>query len=157
MCTAGEVRWLMAHSLREGKHWFKDGKFQTMDGQEDPRVSRFAMVTAEDERPLRYLEKAGFIEWNNVVKGSNALKLRVTVQGADYARQLGSPLGRANLWYRGHKDGLLGLMTTILVAFATALLASSIRSQGASSNVTVCPTPTQSVPPSATAHTPPGR
>jgi len=140
------------HRVGEGRNWFKDGKFQTMEGQEDPPVSRFALFTAEEERPLRYLEKAGFIQWDRVL-ASNSLRLRVTVEGADYARQLGSRLGRANLWYRGHKDGLLGLTTTILVATATALVTSSIRSQGASSSAPVCPT--QSAPSAAAAHTPP--
>jgi hypothetical protein len=135
ICTSGEVRWLIAHSFREGRSWFKDGKFQTMEGQEDSRVTRFASLTAEEERPLLYLEKAGFIKWDRALAGSDALKLRVTVEGADYARQLRGPLGRANLWYRGYKDGLLGIVITVLVATVTALVANNIRGQGSSAPI----------------------
>jgi ABC-type phosphate transport system permease subunit len=28
-----------------------------------------------------------------------------------------------DLWYRDHKDGILGIVTTILVSFVTALIA----------------------------------
>jgi len=50
------------------------------------------------------------------------LFIRVTAVGADRARQLHTPWGRMNLWYRDQKTVLIGLVGTIMVALITSLL-----------------------------------
>jgi hypothetical protein len=47
----------------------------------------------------------------------------VTFAGADRAIRLHTGRGRMDLWYREHKDGILGLATTVIVSFVTALIA----------------------------------
>jgi hypothetical protein len=45
----------------------------------------------------------------------------VTFAGADRAIRLHSKRGRADLWYREHKDGIFGIGITVLISFSTAL------------------------------------
>jgi hypothetical protein len=46
----------------------------------------------------------------------------VTFAGADRAIRLHTRRGRADLWYREHKDGIIGLLLTVLVSCVTALI-----------------------------------
>jgi hypothetical protein len=51
------------------------------------------------------------------------MSVTVTFSGADRAIRLHTRRGRMDLWYREHKDGILGLATTIVVSLVTALIA----------------------------------
>ncbi len=102
-----------------GNTWRKDGKLQSLDKSQQSGETAFRAVTAEQDRPLRYLASSGMIEYR---QKSNMLFIRVTAAGADRARQLHAPWGRVNLWYRDQKTGLIGLVVVIVVALITSLL-----------------------------------
>jgi hypothetical protein len=46
----------------------------------------------------------------------------VTFAGADRAIRLHTRRGRMDLWYRDHKEGILGILITAFVSFITALI-----------------------------------
>jgi hypothetical protein len=54
------------------------------------------------------------------------VNLAVTFAGADRAMRLHTRFGRVELWYQDHKDGVMGLVTTIAVSFITALVAVAV-------------------------------
>jgi hypothetical protein len=115
-----QVLWLAMHPLREGESWQRDGHPQSVDAQEFPPELRKKLLAAKLELPLRYLQYRRLIKY--VKNRDHMLTVSVTFAGADRAIRLHSARGRLDLWYREHKDGVLGLSLTVLIAFVTALL-----------------------------------
>ncbi len=117
---AEEVLWLAMHPLREGDTWHKEGQLQSVDTSVFPAEVRSKLATAKLELPLRYLQYRRLIKYT---RGSDStFSIAVTFAGADRAIRLHTRRGRMDLWYREHKEGILGLVTTVLVAFLTALI-----------------------------------
>ncbi|HEY1313191.1 MAG TPA: hypothetical protein VGE92_04910, partial [Steroidobacteraceae bacterium] len=108
------------HSLREAGAWCHEGQLQSIDTSEFPDDVRAKLVTSKLELPLRYLEYRRLIKYK---RNSNAtLTIGVTFAGADRAIRLHTRRGRADLWFRDNKDGVFGFITTVFVAFVTALV-----------------------------------
>lgn len=118
--TAVQLLWLAMHPLRDGETWHKDGRLQSVDTSAFPADIRFKLVTAKLELPLRYLQYRRLIKYTRV--DDAALSVAVTFAGADRAIRLHTRRGRMDLWYREHKDGMLGLITTVAISMITALL-----------------------------------
>jgi hypothetical protein len=116
-----QVLWLAMHPLRDGEAWSQDGQPQRFDTAEFPAEIESKLVTAKLELPLRYLEYRRLIKYSK--RGDGTLRIAVTFAGADRAIRLHSRRGRMDLWYREHKDGILGMATTIVVSLVTALIA----------------------------------
>jgi hypothetical protein len=119
--TGEQVLWLAMHPLREGEAWNADGQLQSLDTSEFPAEIQSKLVTAKLELPLRYLQYRRLITYTR--RSDATLGIAVTFAGADRAIRLHTRRGRMDLWYREHKDGILGLITTIIVSFVTALIA----------------------------------
>ena len=119
--TGEQVLWLAMHPLPEGEAWDADGQLQSLDTSEFPEEIRCKLVTAKLELPLRYLQYRRLIAYTR--QPDATLRIAVTFAGADRAIRLHTRRGRMDLWYREHKDGILGMITTIMVSFVTALLA----------------------------------
>jgi hypothetical protein len=115
-----QVIWLAMHPLSEGGSWNKDGLLQSVDTAAFPADIRSKLITAKLELPLRYLQYRRLIKYAK--KDEAALCVSVTFAGADRAIRLHTRRGRMDLWYREHKDGILGLAATVLVALVTALI-----------------------------------
>jgi hypothetical protein len=114
-----QILWLAMHTLREGEAWERDGQLQSVDTTEFPQAIRDKLIAAKLELPLRYLQYRRLIKF---VKNRDAtVTVSVSFAGADRAIRLHSKRGRADLWYREHKDGILGIGITVLISFATAL------------------------------------
>ena len=118
--TSAQLLWLAMHPLREGDAWDKDGKPQSVDASQFPAEIRAKLLTAKLELPLRYLQYRRLIKYSRREDGMHTMA--VTFAGADRAIRLHTRRGRMDLWYREHKDGILGIGVTILVAFVTALI-----------------------------------
>ena len=118
--TAEQILWLAMHPLREGEMWTKDGKLQSVDMSAFPAEIQSKLDTAKLELPLRYLQYRRLIKYTK--RSDATLSVAVTFAGADRAIRLHTRRGRMDLWYREHKDGFLGMVVTIFVSFATALL-----------------------------------
>lgn len=119
--TGDEILWLAAHSFGEGANWCKDGELQRFDSDIVPDDLRRRLLVSKFELPLRYLHYRRLIKYTPA--GESAVKVAVTFAGADRAMRLHTRMGRLELWYQEHRDGFLGLATTVLISLVTALAA----------------------------------
>jgi hypothetical protein len=118
--TGEQILWLAMHPLQEGEAWEENGQLQSLDMEQFPAEIRSKLTAAKLELPLRYLQYRRLIKY---VKQRDATNIvAVTFAGADRAIRLHSRRGRLDLWYKENKDGLLGLLITLLISFVTALL-----------------------------------
>jgi hypothetical protein len=115
-----QLLWLAMHPLREGESWSKEGVPQSFDTSAVPVEIQSKLVTAKLELPLRYLQYRRLIKYET--RNDWTLSVAVTFAGADRAIRLHTRRGRMDLWYREHKDGILGLTTTVIVSFVTAVI-----------------------------------
>ena len=117
--SAGEIRWLTLHSFGEGKEWQRpDGTLNSFESGPDHQLALIGATSADAQRPVTYLLAAGYITCKNSV----GFRISVTAAGADLARELDSWLGRLNVLYKKHKDGVVWLTATVLVSLVTALV-----------------------------------
>src|ERR1700721_3675798 len=120
LVTGEQVLWLAMHPLPEGEAWNKDGQLQSVDASAFPTEIQSKLVTAKLELPLRYLQIRRLIKYTG--RSDATLSVSVTFAGADRAIRLHTRRGRMDLWYREHKDGILGMVTTVVVSLVTALV-----------------------------------
>jgi DNA-binding MarR family transcriptional regulator len=118
--TAGEIKWIAKHSCFRAKQWqAADGKKRCIEDKNEDYLARIGATSASASRPLLYLNEAGYI---SLEKDRQLFRISVTVAGADLARQLHTPWGQVNVWYKKHKDGILYLLITVLVSVVTTIL-----------------------------------
>jgi hypothetical protein len=121
MSISGEqVLWLAMNPLRDGDAWNKEGEPQSVDTSAFPADIQTKLITAKLELPLRYLQYRRLIRFTK--RSDGTLCIAVSFAGADRAIRLHTRRGRMDLWYREHKDGILGMVTTVFVSLVTALL-----------------------------------
>jgi hypothetical protein len=118
--TSEQLLWLAMHPLREGDAWRRDGKLQSLDASAFPEDVRAKLLTVKIELPLRYLQYRRLITFAR--RSDGTIYAAVTFAGADRAIRLHTWRGRADLWYREHRDGIFGVSITVLTALITALL-----------------------------------
>jgi hypothetical protein len=116
-----QILWLAMHPLRDGEAWSKEGVPQSFDTSVVPDDIQPKLLAAKLELPLRYLQYRRLIKYTQ--RSDATLSVAVTFAGADRAIRLHTLRGRMDLWYREHKDGILGLVTTVFVSFLTASIA----------------------------------
>ncbi len=114
-----QLLWLAMHPLRDGERWTKDGEQQSFDASTVPAEIQAKLVTAKLELPLRYLQYRRLIKYTQ--RSDATFCVAVTFAGADRAIRLHTRRGRMDLWYREHKEGILGLAVNVIVSFVTAL------------------------------------
>ncbi|HWJ36136.1 MAG TPA: hypothetical protein VNR70_12760 [Steroidobacteraceae bacterium] len=122
--TSDQILWLAAHAYADGSGWYKDGDLQSFDCSVIPIELRRKLLMSKFELPLRYLHYRRLIKLTHV--GEDVANVAVTFAGADRAMRLHTRVGRMEVWYQEHKDGFLGLVTTIAVSFITALAAVAV-------------------------------
>jgi hypothetical protein len=115
-----QLLWLAMHPLREGEAWHKDGKLQSLDASAFPEDIRAKLITAKLELPLRYLQYRRLITYAR--RSDGMFYAAVTFAGADRAIRLHTRRGRMDLWYREHRDGVIGMSITVLISLVTALI-----------------------------------
>jgi hypothetical protein len=118
--SSEQLLWLAMHPLWEGDAWQQDGKLQGVDASEFPEEVRAKLLTAKLELPLRYLQYRRLITYAR--RSDGMLYAAVTFAGADRAIRLHTRRGRMDLWYREHRDGVMGISITVLISFITALI-----------------------------------
>src|SRR5450631_1285359 len=118
--SSEQLLWLAMHPLREADAWHKEGKLQNLDASEFPEDIRAKLITAKLELPLRYLQYRRLITYAR--RSDGMFYAAVTFAGADRAIRLHTRRGRMDLWYREHRDGIVGITITVLISLITALL-----------------------------------
>lgn len=118
--TIEQLLWLAMHPLREGDAWRRDGKLQGLDASAFPDDVRAKLLTVKIELPLRYLQYRRLITFAR--RSDGTIYAAVTFAGADRAIRLHTRRGRLDLWYREHRDGILGVTITVLISLITALI-----------------------------------
>lgn len=118
--TIEQLLWLAMHPLREGDAWRRDGKLQGLDASAFPDDVRAKLLTVKIELPLRYLQYRRLITFAR--RSDGTIYAAVTFAGADRAIRLHTRRGRLDLWYREHRDGILGVTITVLISLVTALI-----------------------------------
>lgn len=118
--SSEQLLWLSMHPLLEGEAWYKDGKLQGLDASAFPQEIRAKLLTAKLELPLRYLQYRRLITYAR--RSDGMFYAAVTFAGADRAIRLHTRRGRMDLWYREHRDGIVGVTITILISMVTALI-----------------------------------
>lgn len=116
--SAAELNWLVHASFAQGRQWERDGKLQALKMPHDDYLAQIGATSAAAERPIRYLQSAGYVRWLT----GPGFRIAVTVKGADLARTLDSAAGRASFWYTLRKDGIL----PVLVAAAVSVVVSAL-------------------------------
>ena len=118
--SSEQLLWLAMHPLRDGASWNKDGTLQSLNASEFPDEIRAKLVTAKLELPLRYLQYRRLITYAR--RSDGMFYAAVTFAGADRAIRLHSRRGRMDLWYREHRDGVVGMAITVLISVITAMI-----------------------------------
>lgn len=115
------IRWLDGKSRSQVSAWIsQEGRFQTWnpgvahaEGQTTDLNSHLFIM-----RWLKYLAGKGYLEISG--EADMDLRLTLTADGVEIARLCTSRFGRAELWYRQNRAGLLGLALTVVVAIITS-------------------------------------
>lgn len=118
--TTREIKWLFENSIPRTRQWTSSGKLRVGGSTIDEQVELAGGVTAEVTNAFRMLESKGYVKFRTE---DRYVRYAVTGLGAERARQLDTRLGRWDALYREHKDGLLNLIITIVVAAITAVFA----------------------------------
>jgi len=117
--SAAELNWLAQASFKEGRRWQgQDGKLHALESKGDDYLAILGATSADAQRPIRYLEAAGYITYSN----TGGFRISITAKGADLARELDSWVGRLNVLYKKNKDGVIWLTATVLVSLITTLV-----------------------------------
>jgi hypothetical protein len=118
--TRDQIVWLAAHSCADGSNWYADGQLQKFDCSAIAKEFRDKLFASKVELPLRYLQYRRLITYSRTA--AESFNVSVTFAGADRAMRLHTRLGRIDVWYQEHRDGVFGLAVTITVSFMTALI-----------------------------------
>ncbi len=116
---ANEILWLADNAIPKTRQWQRDGKLQSLPSATEDYLRARGAVSADSTRHVSYLANADYID---LERKDGMFRIGVTVTGADLARQLDSRFGRLNYWYAGHKNGVVGLLVTVLVSIVAAAL-----------------------------------
>jgi hypothetical protein len=117
--TNEQILWLAAHSYGDGAAWNQGDDLQSFDTSLIPTELRKKLLMSKFEVPLRYLHHRRLIKLTRT--GEETADVAVTFAGADRAMRLHTWAGRMELWYQEHRDGFVGLVTTIAVSVVTSL------------------------------------
>ncbi|MBW8040913.1 MAG: hypothetical protein FVQ85_13035 [Planctomycetes bacterium] len=128
-----ELNWLIQNKLSEAKNWRDpNGGFKSVGGKSDESgnyIAKQAAINSEVKKALSYLKGKNYIAYEK--RDLFFFKVRITIDGCEIARELGTKLGYVNLLYKEHKDGiiwfLLTVLTSIFVALVTTLLVNKLK------------------------------
>jgi len=120
-----EILWALHAGIPETARWrLPNGGFKSFESKKDSDGDCLQDLTKLRSRvlpSLTYLREAGYVSYEST-SAQDMFNIAVTFKGAELARALNTKIGRLNIWCRKNKDGLLGVLITILVSIITAML-----------------------------------
>ena len=111
-----ELYWAM-YADRKFQWPMSTGELRTKSMLTKPLTNSLQFTRHAVEMAVVYLVEKKYIE-------RDGLRLRVTVEGAEVAREMNTRIGRINIWFKNHKDGLFWLVGTSAVSFITSVFTS---------------------------------
>lgn len=123
-----EIRWLDRKRRREVKRWIVG----------DDRLQRYSPHEAYAEGQIVINSHGCVMRWITFLEGKGLIKsaaeelmnirLSLTAEGVETARQCRSGWGRLELLYQERRNGIAGLLITILISAITSLITASLHS-----------------------------
>jgi hypothetical protein len=129
-----EIIWLLNTKIPKTADWRQsNGGFNRMevDGSGN-YLTDLSKGRQRAAAPLSYLKESGFITCENP---DGLFHISVTAKGAEVARELDTRLGRLNILYQKHKNGIIGIILTILTSIVTALATSYFVARNANQKI----------------------
>jgi hypothetical protein len=121
-----ELRWLDGKSVRQVKRWRRDNPAHGL--RRWPETQHLTLHDMEREKKSceHIMPAVSQLLGMGLIASSSPptpnFELTLTAQGVDVARKCSTRRGRADLWYRDHKEGLGGLLVTVLVSGLVSFL-----------------------------------
>jgi hypothetical protein len=133
LVSAGEIGWLVETPIPKTREWRgDDGKLKSSEKHGKDYLATVVTTSSTAEKPLRYLQESGYISFR---KEDFYYRVSVTVKGAEFAEQLDSRLGRADLRYRSLKGGLIAFLVLLVAWIVKDVVIPLAGSQGSASSV----------------------
>lgn len=120
-----EILWLVNTKIPETANWKMDnGGLQMF---ESPKNSDYLDdIVKPHKEALNYLAYLKSTDHITLEENQGKFEIRLTGKGAQLARDLNTCLGRMNIWYKEHKDGVLGILITVCVSALTAFIVTKL-------------------------------
>lgn len=118
--TGEQILWLAENTYRQGMKWASSSGFKS-SVKERPGFRGLMVLSPEESNPLYLLASQQFIRYESQQLDQRTIAISVTPSGSRRAKRLHTLFGRFSLRYEEHKNGVLGLVITALVAIVTAL------------------------------------
>ena len=124
--SAFELNWLAHQPYSAAAAWREGAGLQErrLDGISEQ--DEIEIQTGEAAAALEHLFGARLIDYTFATGALFHFNVEITYDGAMMARRLHTPWGRFGVWYSEHKDGVIGLLITMLVSALTSLLVAYI-------------------------------
>lgn len=116
---SARMLWLIQNRIPKTRNWIEPEvglKAGTPDEMEE-RIRGNNQPLQTVETALEILRTEGYIQG---YRSRDELHIELTPKGVELAQKLDSWVGRLDLWYREHREGLGGLLVTVAVAAIVA-------------------------------------
>jgi hypothetical protein len=120
----GELAWLLDYWVSEWKveNGFNKHEYPVGKGANSSYLERPLKDKARVTKVLSVLSAKSYISFVAPVGFDFTFKIKLLPSGLLRAEKLDSVPGKLGLWYSDHKDGIIGLLITVLVSVITALI-----------------------------------
>ena len=127
--TPAQINWLGANRYCRASAWARSESPPAHVIKSDMDSAEMSLLQLRMAgAALVHMEAAGLIQCSSEGIEGELFSVAVTYQGAELARKLSTPWGQLDLLYRDGKEGIPGVVVTIIVAAATAWLVTAIKS-----------------------------
>jgi len=125
----GELAWIVHYGLNG---WQQDKERQkieyTLEKEPNDKFSLYESLKDRSKvaKELSFLQANDYIEFQRPSGFGNHFRVKLLPKGIIRAEKLSSKLGEIELWYSENKDGIFGLVWTIIISIITAWITTKI-------------------------------
>lgn len=124
----GELAWVVHHGLTEWrqKNGWKEVEYPSDKRSNDSYMDEPLTDRSRVAKELCILQANDCIEFEQPSGLDMMFEVQLLPNGLIRAEKLSSRTGKADLWYRENRNGIIGLAVTIIVSIITAWITSRI-------------------------------
>lgn len=128
-----ELAWIIYHGLDD---WQMDNGWKKIEysAEKGPNDKSYLDKLLRDKskvaKELSILQANEFIEFNRSSGFDMHFNVKMLPKGLIRAENLTTRIGRIDLWYSENKNGIFGIVATIIVSIITAWITSKIVTKG---------------------------